>query len=150
MLSAYDRYFLVNSMPEIVIASGPVILEEGKVLLNREKKDYGITPWLFPGGKVEDLDISLEETCHREAKEEMGIEVEILRPLKTVLIRSIKKEGEGTTYDYVLVHFLAKRKGDVKPAETITEWGWFDINNLPQNSAPNVREVIDSYLREVK
>ena len=32
-----------------IIASGPVIIEDHKVLLNREQKPYGVTPWFFPG-----------------------------------------------------------------------------------------------------
>ena len=57
-----------------IIASGPVIIEDGKVLLNRERKADGEEKklFMFPGGQVEDFNIPLEETCKRECKEEMG------------------------------------------------------------------------------
>ncbi|NCO05039.1 MAG: NUDIX hydrolase [Candidatus Magasanikbacteria bacterium] len=55
--------------PHTIIASGPVIIEHNKVLLNREQKESGITPWFFPGGKLEHFDQSFEEACIREAKE---------------------------------------------------------------------------------
>jgi ADP-ribose pyrophosphatase YjhB (NUDIX family) len=42
-----------------IIASGPVIIENNNVLLNREQKEDGVTPWMFPGGEVEDFDKSL-------------------------------------------------------------------------------------------
>ena len=54
-----------------IIAAGPVIIENEKVLLNKEQKDYGITRWLFPGGKKENNETP-EETCTREVKEEIG------------------------------------------------------------------------------
>ena len=54
--------------PKTIIASGPVIIEDNKVLLNRENKNGQITEWFFPGGEVEDFDISLEEACKREVK----------------------------------------------------------------------------------
>ncbi len=123
---------------ETIIASGPVIIENGKVLLNKEKKDYGITPWFFPGGAVENFDTSLEDACRREAREEMGIDVEIIKPLNT--IKTKRKEKKC-----LLHHFLAKRIGEIKPGKNIVEWGWFDINNLPDDCSPNIYQIIEEY-----
>jgi len=127
------------------IASGPVIIEHDKVLLNREQKTDGDTPWMFPGGQVENFDTSLEEACHREVKEEMGIDIEIIRPLRPIMLQ---KNG----YVIVLVHYLAKRlsEQEITPANNIVEWDWHDVRNLPKNCAPNVPDVIQSYLDEQK
>ena len=122
--------------PGSIIASGPVIIENGKVLLNKEKKPEGVTNWFFPGGEVEDFTISLEGTCKREVKEEMGIEVEIIKPLKTTLGQ--KPDGRII----VLVHFLAKRIGEIKPGKDIAKWAWHDIFHLPTDCAENVYAVI--------
>jgi len=118
-----------------IIASGPVIIENHKVLLNKEKKESGISQWMFPGGEVEDFDIGLEEACRREAKEEMGIDVEIIRPLKPVMLA---KDGRVI----VLIHYLAKRIGEISPGPETAEWAWHDISNLPPDCAPNVYEVL--------
>lgn len=122
------------------IASGPVIIEEGRVLLNKEKKDTGVTPWMFPGGEVEEFDKSLEEACQREVEEEMGIQVEIIKPLKPVMLY---KEGRVI----LLIHYFAKRIGEITPGKEIESWNWIDINNLPEDCAPNVYEVIQDYLK---
>ena len=58
-----------------IIASGPVIIEKNKVLLNQHGED---SFWKFIGGRIEDADFedetnSLEITCKRKVKEEMGI-----------------------------------------------------------------------------
>ncbi len=118
------------------IASGPVIIENNKVLLNREQKENGISPWMFPGGKVEDYEKTLEDACKREVKEEMGIEVEIIKPLRPILV---KKENEV----FILIHYLAKRIGEIKPGIEIAEWDWHDINNLPEDCADNVYQIIN-------
>lgn len=131
-------------MNDLIIASGPVIIEDGKVLLNREQKESGVTPWLFPGGKVEDLDLSLEEACKRETKEEMGIEVNIIRPLETLLIKRPDADSHA-----VLVHYLATRQGTITKGEGIVEYGWFDINSLPTNCAPNVYTIISSVSKDM-
>ena len=57
-------------MQKIIIASGPVIVENDKVLLNK----HGDTKFYkFCGGRVEDLSTSLIDNAKREVKEEMGI-----------------------------------------------------------------------------
>ncbi len=104
--------------PNSIIASGPVIVENNKVLLNKEQKPNGITPWLFPGGEVERFDISLEEACKREVMEEMGLEVEILRPLKPMLVYRPDTPDKIA----ILIHYLANRIGEVTPGANIVEW----------------------------
>lgn len=129
--------------PNSIIAAGPVIIEEGKVLLNREKKENGITPWYFPGGTVESFDISLQDACKREVKEEMGIDIEILAPLMPVL-----HIEDGRLI--ILIHFLAQRQGEISPGENIVQWAWHDITNLPPDCAPNVSEIINDIVHGPK
>ncbi|MFA6426948.1 MAG: NUDIX domain-containing protein [Candidatus Magasanikbacteria bacterium] len=124
------------------MAAGPVIIENGKILLDREMKDNAITPWFFPGGGAEERDLNPEETCKREAREELSIEIEIIRQLKT--IKTVHKNKE-----IILKHFLAKRTGEIKPGLDIADWGWFDINNLPENCAQNVLEIINDIKKEI-
>lgn len=120
-------------MAKIIIASGPVIVENGKVLLNK----HGDTAfWKFCGGRVEDYDTNLIENAAREAKEEMGIELEILN--NEPFITFTRKETERGVVDIILVHFLAKRIGEIKPGEDIREWNWFDLDKLPVDLGPNI------------
>jgi ADP-ribose pyrophosphatase YjhB (NUDIX family) len=62
------------------IVAGVVIQKDGKFLLVQEKqpKVYGL--WNFPAGKVE-VGSSIEETAIKEAKEESGYEVELLKKI---------------------------------------------------------------------
>lgn len=124
-----------------IIASGPVIIENKKVLLNKERKDYGITPWLFPGGKAEEGETNLETICRREVKEEMGIEIEIIKQLHTIEAIDFFDKNKK----YILHHFLAKRIGDITIGDDVVEYGWFDINNLPADCSPNVYEIIADF-----
>lgn len=117
---------------KIIIASGPVIVEDGKVLLDK----HGETEfWKFCGGTVGDNE-NLIETARRKVKEEMGIEIEIVND--TPYIMSTKKEVDGKVFDVVLVHFLAKRIGEIRPGKNIREWQWLDISSLPEDLAPNI------------
>ena len=129
-----------DKMPDLIIASGPVIIEDKKVLLIRHGDD-GL--WKFPGGKVEWAEVGdsfeeLEKVCLREVSEEMNLEIEILRPLKPMLIKRPDKPEAFV----VLIHFLAKRVGEIKPGDDILEWDWFPIDQLPEQAAPNVAPVL--------
>ncbi|XOU94097.1 MAG: NUDIX hydrolase [Candidatus Kerfeldbacteria bacterium] len=121
-----------------IIAAGPVIIEDNKVLVNK----HGDTDfWKFPGGRMESYDdLDLENVAKREAKEELGIEIEIIKPMSTLLV----KKDEDTAV--VLVHYLAKRIGEIKPGEDIREWKWLDINNLPDDAGDNVKKIVSEYL----
>ena len=67
----------------------------------------------------------------------MGIEIEILD--KQPYITFARKEGETGLIDIILVHFLAKRIGEIKPGADIRKWTWLDINKLEKEDlAPNI------------
>lgn len=126
-------------MNKIMIASGPVIVEDGKVMLNQ----HGDTDfWKFCGGRVRENE-SLVEVAKRRVKEEMGIEIELLD--ENPFITYVKKETPEGVFDVILVHYLAKRIGEINPGEEIREWNWFDVNNLPQNLAPNILPVLKHF-----
>jgi ADP-ribose pyrophosphatase YjhB (NUDIX family) len=119
-------------MDRLIVASGPVIVENNKVLLD---KDYKEDIWKFCGGKIRE-DENLTSAAQRRPKEELGIDVEILD--KNPFITFAVKETPERKIDVILVHFLAKKTGEIKPEENIQKWGWFDLNNLPENLGPNI------------
>jgi len=125
-------------MSKIIIASGPVIIENNKVLLNKHGDDNF---WKFCGGRVEESESNLKEAARREVKEEMGIEIEILDNNPYFLY--VEKEVEGIMASVVLVHFLAKRIGELVPGNDIREWNWLDIHDLDkENLAPNIKPTL--------
>ncbi|EKE19914.1 MAG: NUDIX hydrolase [uncultured bacterium] len=121
-------------MNKIIIASGPVIAENNKVLLNQ----HGDTTfWKFCGGKVEDYELNLIETAKREAREEMGIEIEVINSVP-FFWHTTKKTEDGIV-DVVLAHFLAKRTSEIIPGDEIRQWKWMPIEDLKnENLAPNI------------
>lgn len=133
----------MNLPPNSIIVSGPVIIEkrDGKLqtLLNKHKKNekHPNPKWQFCGGTMEDFNETLEQTAKREVKEEMGIEIENLKLIDVLLT----KRDNGSMA--VLVHYLADRVGEVTPGEDIDDWGWFPVDELPDDVAPNVRPMLE-------
>jgi ADP-ribose pyrophosphatase YjhB (NUDIX family) len=117
-------------MSKIIIASGPVIVEKGKVLLNKHGDDKF---WKFCGGRVEDFDADLQEAAKRETKEEMGVNIEIsdVEPF----LMHVRKDD----IDVILVHYNAKYSGEIKPGADIKEWKWVPLKDLEKEDlAPNI------------
>jgi ADP-ribose pyrophosphatase YjhB (NUDIX family) len=125
-------------MSKIIIASGPVIVENNKVLLSQHGEDNF---WKFCGGQIEENDINLKNTAEREVKEEMGIGIEILN--NNPFFFYTEKEKDEEMVSVVLVHFLAKRIGEVIPGNEIKKWSWLEIDDLEkENLAPNIKPTL--------
>lgn len=125
-----------------VIASGPVIIEDGKLMVNKDDKDDF---YKLPGGTIEQGVESLEEACHRETKEENNAEIEIIRPLHPMVLWKNPQTDEGMCI--LLIHYLAKLKNhdEVKPIPPIQEVAWLDIDEIRQGKhhvAPNIEYLI--------
>lgn len=117
-------------MSKIILASGPVIVEKGKVLLNKHGDDKF---WKFCGGRVEDFDSDLQEAAKRETKEEMGVDIEIVD--QEPFLMHVRK---GDT-DVILVHYNAKYSGEIEPGADIREWKWVPLKDLEKEDlGPNV------------
>lgn len=138
---------------QAMIASGPVIIQERDGLLKTLLVKHGDKPleelkWKFCGGKVW-KGMNLEENALREAKEEIGIKVRLLRPLKSIILwNEVPETGSDQPQAIVLIHYLAEIDEEPKQGEETLAMDWFDISNLPNDCAPNVKEVINAYLTE--
>lgn len=131
---------------------GVMILKDDKVLLglrnpNKEKASSelnGQGTWTMPGGKVEYME-KLADAAKRELEEETSL---IANDLKLICI----SDDMTDTAHYVTAGFLVNEySGEIKTMEpeTILEWKWFDINNLPDNMYKPSKKVIEKYLEGI-
>jgi ADP-ribose pyrophosphatase YjhB (NUDIX family) len=127
-------------MQKIIIASGPVIIEDNKVLLDIHGEDNF---WKFCGGKTLEGE-TLQEAAKRRAKEELGIEIEITDE-KPFFMHTTKETANGLV-DVILVHYLAKRIGEIRPGADTREWKLFPIEELEAaNIAPNILPALMNF-----
>jgi len=128
---------------KIIIASGPVITKDGKILLNKDNKDPF---YKIPGGTIEEGIEDLERACHREVKEEINGEIEIIKPLRPMIIW--KNPVTKDRMAIILIHYLAKllNEKEIKPCGEIKEVSWLSIEEIKQgkhNVAPNIKFLIE-------
>ena len=110
-----------------IIASGPVIIEDGKLLVDKDDKDDF---YKLPGGTIKENSETLEEACHRKVKEEINGEIEIIKPLHPKVLWENPQTKEKMTI--ILVSYQAKllNKNKIKPIAPTQEIKWLDLKEI--------------------
>ena len=130
------------------IGVGVMVIKENKILLGLRNPDkikasselQGQGTWTMPGGKVEFME-TLIDAAKRELKEETNLEATNLELLCV-------SDDMTDTAHYVTVGFIVNEyTGEEKTMEpeTILEWKWFDLNDLPENLYKPSAKCIEKY-----
>ena len=134
------------------VGVGMMILNsKGEVLLGKRNDDpikassdlHGEGCWTMPGGKL-DFGETVIDGAIRELLEETNLKAD---KSKTILL-SITDEIRPDTH-YLTVGFLCKDfTGELKATEPeeISEWKWYNLNNLPSNVFLPSAKIIKNYL----
>jgi ADP-ribose pyrophosphatase YjhB (NUDIX family) len=134
------------------VGVGVMVIENNKILLglrnpNKEKASselQGQGTWTMPGGKVEFME-KLVDAAKRELEEETSLKATKLD------ILCISDDMTDTAH-YVTVGFMVKEySGEVKimEPETIIDWKWFDLNELPENLYKPSQKCIEKYKNKI-
>ena len=114
-----------------IVGVGAVILDEGKILLEKRKNAPGKGKWSIPGGLV-DLGESIEQAVIREVKEETGLEVYEPRLVDVVNYVSLGEQG-AVRYHFVIVDYLVTvKEGKPKAASDAEALKWVPFNEVEE------------------
>ena len=129
---------------------GIMILKDNKVLLGKRHDDpekasselNGEGTWTMPGGKI-DFGETFLQAAVRELKEETDIDTTI-EDFDVINIR----DNMVPTAHFLTVGLLHKTDQEPKVMEPdeITEWKWFELNNIPENIFPPSKHVLDAHV----
>jgi ADP-ribose pyrophosphatase YjhB (NUDIX family) len=108
----------------------------GIILIKRKNPPEG---WALPGGFV-GYGESLESAATREAKEETGLDIELLRQFHTY--SDPKRDPRHHTITTV---FIAKSRGRAVAGDDAKEIGIFSKDNLPAQIAFDHRDILNDY-----
>ena len=113
--------------------------EKGIVLVKRKNPPFG---WALPGGFV-NYGESMEEAAVREAGEETGLQVELLRQFHTY--SDPKRDPRLHTITTV---FIGRAHGEPKASDDAKGVAIFPKNSLPSEMAFDHKQILEDYLRE--
>ncbi len=111
-------------------------IEGGIVLIKRKNPPPG---WAIPGGFV-DYGETLEDAVRREAKEETGLDIKLIRQFHTY--SDPKRDPRHHTVSTI---FIAVAAGKPKAADDAQDVGIFTKDNLPADLAFDHRLILEDY-----
>ena len=134
---------------KVGVGFGVMILKDGKVLLGHRHQDpekassalHGEGTWTMPGGKL-NFQEDLKKGAVREVLEETGIAAKNLEVIS--VSNDIVSDNHFVTIGFLCEEFEGEPK--VMEPNEITEWKWFDLNNLPSPLYPPSEKIIKNYL----
>ncbi len=119
----------------------------GKRHKNQKKDDSklrGERHWTMPGGKI-DFREKMHDAAIREVKEETNLDIKI-KDLELIALNEDMLEN----VHFLTVGFLAKKwSGEVctMEPEQITEWQWFDMDNLPEKIFLPSKKLLNNFIQ---
>ena len=126
-----------------------MILKDNKILLGKRHSDpkkassalHGQGTWTMPGGKLH-FGETFEQVAKREVLEETGMKVNKIKVIS--LSNNIIPEAHFITIGFLCEDFSGQP--EVKEPDEITEWKWFELDNLPKPIFFPSQQVLDNYL----
>ena len=125
-----------------------MLINDNKILLMR-RKDTGFADGFYsmPAGKLEPKE-SVQNAIIREVEEEININIKN-ETLKTIQVMN-RNGSDRERIDYFFT--VDRWSGEIKNNEPnkCDDLKWFDINNLPENTIPYIKEAINNYNKKIK
>lgn len=112
--------------------------EKGIVLVKRKNPPIG---WALPGGFV-DYGESLEAAAIREAKEETGLKIKLIRQFHTY-----SDPGRDPRHHTITTVYIAKGKGSLKAGDDAKDAGVFQKDNLPSPLMFDHKKILNDYFK---
>lgn len=133
---------IANKALDKSIRCGSAVLivdsDHDRVLLGRRNKEPNRGRWVLPGGKIE-FGESHEGAAVREAREELGVAVELLR-LAGKGVYHLIADNEHRMIVYTVARAVS---GELHPSSDISEARYFGRDELKKlDITPVVRQVL--------
>ena len=127
-------------MKNILKLAGVIILNDNKELLLLHRNTVKRTQWEIPGGKVE-KDELLENAAIREAREELGVEIKIIKELGNM---NFCEDNNTMNYTWFLAHInegipqiMEKDKFDI-----LKYWSLNELKVIVNELSPNTQNFL--------
>ena len=132
----------------IGVGVGAFILNgKNELLMLLRAKDSRVEPgtWMIPGGKVE-FNEKMADTVKREAGEEIGVDLEVVEPIKT-------NDHILPDQHWVTTTFLCRIKSGkmrIMEPRKHDDLKWFPLDKMPENLSIATANSLNAYKEKYK
>ncbi len=136
----------VDEQTYVKAGVGLILLNDKGQILFEKRRDCGM--WGLPGGKI-DAGESIEQTAIREAKEETGFNIQVMRLLgvysdpKDHLVAYLPSKDVAQLVDIVLEAKIVS--GILTTSDESEELRFFDLKALPSEIVPPAIPPLNDY-----
>lgn len=130
-------------MNKIILAGCVILNNKGELLLIHRNTPKRVQ-WETPGGKIEEGE-DPRKTAEREAEEEIGVDIEIIKELG-------RKEFEEDTYimDYIWyitsIKFGEPQLMEKDKYDDLRYFSWEELKSMKDQLSANAKNLIGAYL----
>jgi len=112
-----------------MVGVGVLISDKDRYLIVKRGTDPNSGLWSIPGGLVE-IGERVSDAAVREAKEETGLDVDLVRVIG-VVDKIIRDDDSNVKYHFVIIDYLAEpRTGLLKASSDALEAKWVNVDEL--------------------
>ncbi|HEY8108393.1 MAG TPA: NUDIX domain-containing protein [Patescibacteria group bacterium] len=122
-----------------------VVEQDGKYLVLRRNIEPNKGKWEIPGGFI-DSGEGAEEALLREAREETGLEVKIVRYIGSFPCAY----GDTDLMTVSVAYHAAVTGGTFKLSREAKESRWVDLNEFPEMAFASDQRIVDAFVRSRK
>jgi 8-oxo-dGTP diphosphatase len=125
--------------PDPKVAVAALIKKKDQVLLVRRRYDPQKGHWTMPSGFV-DAGEDPVEAVKRECLEETGLTIE-----EVILLDVLYSQEYPHSASILIVYHANIHSGELKPADDVTQAGYFPINDLPPLAFLSTKKILEKY-----
>lgn len=130
-----------NNEQKTKVGVGVLVFRDGRILLGKRKSLHGKGEYSAPGGHLEYME-SFEDCAKRETLEECGVKI---KNLKFVHVANIMAYSPKHYINIVLSADWDNGEPEVLEIEKCENWGWYDLDKLPEPMFIQTRLGIENY-----
>lgn len=124
-----------------------ILIKDNKILLSRRyNTGYRDGEYSLPAGHLDGVE-TFKQAMVREAKEEIGL---ILDEINLKLAHTMNRRIPNN--ERIDLFFIARKwqgQPKIMEPEKCDDLSWFDLNNLPKETIPYIKQAIDSFLNKI-
>ena len=136
----------IGHRPILMVGAAILVLNEQNRLLMMKRSDNGC--WGLPGGATEPGEV-VEDAVKRETREEVNLEIGEMSLFGVFSGPELyyKYPNGDEVYNVTMIYVSRDWRGEIKLNEEHTEWNWFAADDIPEDSSPPIRPILERFKR---